>query len=1122
MEPQTKRLKTGQAFYDAVEEEVQDELAMTPFQFDAHQDPMYELDKGRAKAATRLRSTFEHIFDKYEKDFTDVGDEIDLETGEIIVNNGHIESMRFPNEDGTRSDEESVSSAEEERILTGKPSEKSLSTSMSTSMVKAASSSEGIGQGSSAKWDIPIVPDHQMSSLTMAPSLFGAPPPFSFGSSLPNGESSGATWQAPNIPTSLFQDNFGFRNQFMGYPGAVEYNSFGQVRVRSSYRDVFGQPAPKKFSTPKEFARKALLAAASEDTSETDEDDILLGKPPADPEPVEKAAPSTVRHSSAENTVASKEATSKGTANVSEDKDNTVEKIKRKPGRPRKTATINNGADLHHEAVVNTVKENERTLDVPSASTDPIQHQALANEPQKSQSPSKSLPPTEQSVAPSVEESGRVPNDTIQSDTGHRKPTPVREQLDDSGERVLAKQRQDKQESIESIPITEDISGEEVVKHARESGGALPDPTVPAVGEDKQNEDTAMPDVEGDIRTGDAETSSNRETSPDLGHEQRTSIQLSEVPNSPILGSLSAEVDQSQSQRSPENQHSSRPENKGAAQDPVPSVPNILGDRISNLDVVSQSTSTSLRNGTGPVDAAPAEEVNWAVMIPHVFINAKQYDVVEEDQFEPEESHSVDAVGHVELPGSANAVGAEEHRTISTSESPTTSQNQPREAMSPDLSSGITHESKPDSQALVERPKEPEGTRRISRAPSRSRKQSPNRTRNIPSQSPQQVSDTATDTPDPDNNENLVGPEEVTETPTTPSRRTRDLVIRESPPPPPPPPPQQQAHDDKSTPTTATEQDITTTNSDTAAANSLARRRGDRAQKRKPPTTTPETPETPKRKKPRDSAVSATTTAITTPITTTTTTTPTTTNSTGWDSNSSKREDTSKRRKPTTNNKTATTSPSSSSSTPRRLRHLTAPPRRVSLTSLIPDDPECEDEELMSILTPTSTNTSASSSNTPTRTPTNNSSSITPMSSFRARLGLGNRSSSSNAGNRRVIPATTPRRKYRSSLLFSGNGSGGGSSGVQSSPLARTVAARNLLMATPRRPRAGRTTGLLGSSTSSGRGSSPTAARGEGVGVGDGDTGDEEGLVRTPGGTVRRCGEGGFVCKRDFCFTCCK
>ncbi|KAK5738839.1 hypothetical protein LTR17_005774 [Elasticomyces elasticus] len=42
----------------------------------------------------RLKSRFEAIFEKYARDFSGVGDEIDIETGEIVVDNGHLESMQ--------------------------------------------------------------------------------------------------------------------------------------------------------------------------------------------------------------------------------------------------------------------------------------------------------------------------------------------------------------------------------------------------------------------------------------------------------------------------------------------------------------------------------------------------------------------------------------------------------------------------------------------------------------------------------------------------------------------------------------------------------------------------------------------------------------------------------------------------------------------------------------------------------------------------------------------------------------------------------------------------------------------------------------------------------------------
>lgn len=57
-------------------------------------DPDAELEQRRARLDFRLKSTFESIFEKYGKDFEGVGDEIDLATGEFVVNNGHLIEMR--------------------------------------------------------------------------------------------------------------------------------------------------------------------------------------------------------------------------------------------------------------------------------------------------------------------------------------------------------------------------------------------------------------------------------------------------------------------------------------------------------------------------------------------------------------------------------------------------------------------------------------------------------------------------------------------------------------------------------------------------------------------------------------------------------------------------------------------------------------------------------------------------------------------------------------------------------------------------------------------------------------------------------------------------------------------
>ena len=47
----------------------------------------------------RLQSAFESIFAKYSHDFTGVGDEVDLATGEIVVNNGHLFSLSDARDD---------------------------------------------------------------------------------------------------------------------------------------------------------------------------------------------------------------------------------------------------------------------------------------------------------------------------------------------------------------------------------------------------------------------------------------------------------------------------------------------------------------------------------------------------------------------------------------------------------------------------------------------------------------------------------------------------------------------------------------------------------------------------------------------------------------------------------------------------------------------------------------------------------------------------------------------------------------------------------------------------------------------------------------------------------------
>lgn len=65
-------------------------------------DKDFELANKRAQLDSKLKKTFESIFEKYGKDFDGIGDEIDIATGEIVVNNGHVLFMHDEKDAGER------------------------------------------------------------------------------------------------------------------------------------------------------------------------------------------------------------------------------------------------------------------------------------------------------------------------------------------------------------------------------------------------------------------------------------------------------------------------------------------------------------------------------------------------------------------------------------------------------------------------------------------------------------------------------------------------------------------------------------------------------------------------------------------------------------------------------------------------------------------------------------------------------------------------------------------------------------------------------------------------------------------------------------------------------------
>ena len=68
-----------------------------------------QLQVQRARNDLRLKSKFEHIFERFSKDFSGVGDEIDLSTGKVVVNNGHLITMQNERDiEGLANDEDEL------------------------------------------------------------------------------------------------------------------------------------------------------------------------------------------------------------------------------------------------------------------------------------------------------------------------------------------------------------------------------------------------------------------------------------------------------------------------------------------------------------------------------------------------------------------------------------------------------------------------------------------------------------------------------------------------------------------------------------------------------------------------------------------------------------------------------------------------------------------------------------------------------------------------------------------------------------------------------------------------------------------------------------------------------
>ncbi|EGZ77521.1 hypothetical protein NEUTE2DRAFT_162307 [Neurospora tetrasperma FGSC 2509] len=246
MERPTKRSRTGPAPFDD-EEIVGDELNHQPEEVNQLRDPGYQLEQARSFAAFKLKSAFENIFEKYGKDFDGIGDEIDLRTGAIVVDNGHIKSLKTATI-GVESDDddesESESGNEEETASHGQES-KQNATALQTvpQPLPSMAPPSPFGAFGPGYNSFPGGPPLLSNTMYPAQTQFQSPP-MPFGAFSSANASIDPAWRTPDLPAP------------------VPWGGFWTPGTQSRFKTV--------------AKVQQLAARTNHDQGGEDEDDILL------------------------------------------------------------------------------------------------------------------------------------------------------------------------------------------------------------------------------------------------------------------------------------------------------------------------------------------------------------------------------------------------------------------------------------------------------------------------------------------------------------------------------------------------------------------------------------------------------------------------------------------------------------------------------------------------------------------------------------------------------------------------------------------------------------------------------------------------------------------------------